>query len=428
MRSPSTRSTRSFLVAAAVAILAVALAVALVAPPAEAQAAPQHTSGAGTPQWVTGYYTGWYWTWYPPAVVDMTNMTHFVFGRYGPGAGTLGGSPGQFLPGAGGAHDPSVENALITKAHVNGVKAIAMGGGAGDGPGWAASTATPALRTTLIANILDTCVAKDYDGVDIDWEDNLDTPTLQNNLIAFLTQLRTAAAARPRYQPPNAPFLITFPTLSLNTNIDLPVPQWKVDVAARVDQFNIMTYDMRLGCCGWQTWFWAALQDSAASTPMSVESSIAGFLAAGVPISKLGFGLGFYGGGYGPPVTAPRQAIAGYWGGDDNVYNYRDMYESGMLGGPGATYVFDAAAQTGYYRYSPTRTYHGHDVSVLVTEDEGSIAAKGAWSRAGNASGVIIWAINYGYIPGSGTNPPMEAVKQAFLAPVPVELQSFSVE
>jgi GH18 family chitinase len=311
---------------------------------------------------------------------------------------------------------------------VNGVKAIAMGGGAGDGGGWVVSTATLGVRTTFIANILDKCVAKNYDGVDIDWEDSLDTPAQQNQLIALLTELRTAAAARPRYQAPNAPFLITFPTLALNINIDLPVPAWKVTVASLVDQFNIMTYDMRLGCCGWETWLWAALKGATATTPMSVESSIQGFVDAGVPRTKLGFGLGFYGGGYGPPVSGPHQAIAGYWGGDDNVHNYRDFYTQNMFVGADVTYVFDAAAQTGYYRYSPPRVYQGNNVSVLVTEDPQSISAKGAWSRAGNASGVIIWSINYGYIAALGSNPPLEAVKQAFLPGVPVGLQSFSVE
>lgn len=139
-------------------------------------------------------------------------------------------------------------------------------------------------------------------------------------------------------------------------------------------------------------------------------------------------GLGFYGGGYGPPVTGPRQNLAGEWGGDDNTNNYRDFYNQGMFGGTGATYVFDAAAQTGYYRYSPARNYRGNTVSVLVTEDEQSIAAKGAWARAGNCAGTIIWTINYGYVNSTVGNPPMAAVKQAFMPTTPVELQTFTVE
>lgn len=407
--------------------LAALLALVLLAPNPVA-AGPATPAVPSTTLWVTGYYAGWYWDWYPPVAVDMTTMTHFVFARYGPGGGVLGGSPGQLIPGAGTGHDPTVENALVTKAHVNGIQALAMLGGAGDGGGWVASTATPALRATFIGNVLDKCVEKDYDGVDVDWEDSLDTPTQQGQLLALLPELRSAAAARPRYQPPHAPFVITFPGFVLNINTDLPVPPWKVSVAALVDQYNLMSYDMRYNCCGWQTWLWSPLKGAAAATPTSIESSVQGYVDAGVPRSKLGLGLGLYGGGYGPPVTGPRQAIAGYWGGDDNTNNYRDLYESGMLGGAGATYVFDTAGQAGYYVYSPPRSYRGNTVSVLITEDLQSIAAKGVWARAGNCAGAIVWTINYGYVPALAANPPMDAVKQAFLAATPVALQSLEVE
>jgi hypothetical protein len=67
------------------------------------------------PRWVSGYYAGWFWDWYPPAVVDMTAMTHLIFGRYAPGGGTLGGRPGQGVEGAGPGHDDSVEQALVEK-------------------------------------------------------------------------------------------------------------------------------------------------------------------------------------------------------------------------------------------------------------------------------------------------------------------------
>src|SRR5262245_48582185 len=68
-------------------------------------ASPPPSAPAG-PRWVSGYYAGWFWEWYPPAVVDMTAMTHFIFGRYAPGGGTLGGRAPQLVQGAGTGHDP----------------------------------------------------------------------------------------------------------------------------------------------------------------------------------------------------------------------------------------------------------------------------------------------------------------------------------
>jgi chitinase len=108
--------------------------------------------------WVSAYYLGYFWDWSPTVTdavraVDMTTMTHLVFARYAPGAGTRGGVAGQLVGGAGTGHT-KVEQPLIDKAHANSVKAIMMIGGAGDGAGWVASTRTAALRTTFITNIL----------------------------------------------------------------------------------------------------------------------------------------------------------------------------------------------------------------------------------------------------------------------------------
>jgi GH18 family chitinase len=379
--------------------------------------APSPEGGNDRPVWVSAYYAGWYWDWASSnpatavAAVDMTTMTHFIFGRYAPGAGTLGGSAGQLLPGAGTGHT-QVEDLLIAKAHSSGVKALAMLGGAGDGSGWAASTAS-AARTTFIKNILDQCVAKNYDGVDVDWEENLDTTANQSLLIAFLTELRSAAASRTRYQTPNAPFIITFPGFPVNINTDLPIEPWKVTVVSLVDQYNLMTYAMTYCCSGWDTWLWAALKGAAPTHPTSVESSIQGYVDAGVPRSKMGMGLGLYGSGYTPPVTGPRQAVGGTWGGDDNINTWSDFYNQGMFSG--GTYTYDTVAQTGYYTYSPARSYRGNNVSMLITEDLQSIAAKGAWARAGNCGGTIVWTINYGYVNATVGNPPMQTIKRSFL-------------
>jgi GH18 family chitinase len=364
---------------------------------------------------VTAYYAGWFWDWHGSvsealAAVDMSTMTHFVFGRYAPGGGSLGGAPGQLVPGAGTGHT-SVEDPLIGRAHAAGTRALAMLGGAGDGAGWVAST-TGATRAAFISNILDKCVAKNYDGVDVDWEENLDTSTQRNQLIAFLTELRAAAAQRPRYQSPNAPFIITFPGFYVNINTDVPLPSWHVTVASLVDQFNLMSYSMTWNCCGWDSWLWAALKDAGPAHPTSIESSVQAYVDAGVPRSRIGIGLGLYSSGYSSPVSGPRQPMSNHYMWADYEGTWAHLYRTGMLN-PG-NYHFDSAAQAGYYSYLTPVTFLGNQVSMIITEDLQSIAAKGAWTKAGNCGGTIVWMINYGYVdPGVG-NPPMQAIKQAF--------------
>ena len=404
------------------------VAVALLAAAAlgaEGQAAP-----AVPNPWVSGYYLGYFWDWYPPSAVDMTSMTHFIFARYSPGGGPLGGAPGQVVEGAGTGHDPSVEQFLVDKAHQSGIKALAMLGGAGDGPWFDASTATAPVRATFVANILARLAAKNYDGVDVDWEENLDTPQQQAQVLALLEELRTAAAAHPHFQPPHAPILITWPAFWTNVNYPT-VTSWHVQVAARVDQYNLMTYAMAGAWPGWSSWHHAALSGAQGSYPTAVDASVQEYVAAGVPAAKLGIGIGFYGTYYSPPVTGPRQALGAATAlGDDIANNYRRLVADGAFSQPGGTRHWDPVAMQSYYSYSPTWVRWGTTpIGYLTFEEEQGIAAKGAWVRSHTVGGTIVWALNYGCTdPATGANPLLAAVKSAFLALTPVELQSFSVE
>jgi GH18 family chitinase len=386
--------------------------------------ASEETAGSDSDRlWVSGYYAGWYWEWCPPSSIDMTTMTHFIFGRYAPGAGTLKKDAGEVVEGAGSGHRAQVEDALIARAHEKGVKALMMLGGRGDGRGFVASTATPAIRAAFIDALLSKLVAKDYDGVDVDWEDSLDSASQQSQLLSFLTELRAAAASRPRYQGSKGRFLITFPGYAVNINTDLPVPAWKAAVANSVDQYNLMTYAQNFRASGWESWLFSALKGAGPTHPTSIESSVQAYVDAGVPRRRIGMGIGLFGKYYYPPVTGPRQPQTAGGGGDDNIDNYKVFARNGLLTHPQATYVWDEVAQAGYYVYSPPVVYRKTPnakpemVSMLTMEDARGIAAKGAWTRAGNCGGTIVWTINYGYVGPDGGNPPMEAVKRAFLAP-----------
>ena len=378
---------------------------------------PTPQAAAATGKWVSGYYAGWFWDMYPPAVVDMTAMTHFIFGRYAPGGGTLGGNPGQVLEGAGAGHDSSVEQFLINKAHTAGIKALIMLGGAGDGPGFDGSTVNAAVRTTFINNILTRLSAKSYDGVDIDWEENLDTPQQQSQLVALLTELRAAAANHPHFRPPHAPIIITFPGFWTNINFKTVTP-WHVAVASLVDQYNLMTYGMADAWPGWQSWHHSALADAQPTHPSSIEASIQEHAAAGIPRSKLGIGIGFYGIYYGGSVTGPRQSIGNSGSQGDDVENsYARLVGDGAFGQPGGARHWDDLARQSYYSYSPAWNRYGNTpIGFLSFEDERSIAAKGQWVKDNGVGGAIIWTINYGCTNSStGANPLLAAVKAAFL-------------
>lgn len=371
-----------------------------------------------TGKWVNGYYAGWDWRSFPPEAVDMSTMTHFIFGRYAPGLGSLpGGQAGDLMEGAGNAHW-EVEDELIAKAHAAGAKAIMMVGGELDGPGFMAATANPEIRARFIRNILDKAVAKNYDGVDIDWEENLDSEEGRAQALALLRELRAAAQQRPRYQ--NQPFEISWPGFWVNVNPGQShITPWIVEVADAVDRFNLMTYSMT-GDWGWLSWHHSPLFGESGMHPTSIASTVHAYLDAGVPRSKLGIGVGLYGAYFNHPVTGPRQSTEGMRGWADNgdwMNNLQRLLADYAFGQPGATYHWDDVAKQSYISYSqPWMRSDDTPVTYLSYEDERSIAEKGKWVREQGLGGTLVWTVNYGYRPQEGTNPSMQALKQAFIA------------
>jgi len=399
-------------------------------------------TASGKP-WVTGYYAGWFWDqWYPPQQVDMTAMTHFVFGRVAPGAGSLGGAAGTIVKGAGTAHTAklspdgvrSVEDYLIKKAHDSGAKALLMLGGDGsDGIGFNKST-TDALRPTFVKNLVDYMVAHDYDGVDVDWENGLNGgpeaggvsgAESQRRLKALISEIRVEAAKRPRYSTPATKALVTFPGYAVSINFLEPggkVSQWQADVANMVDQYNLMSYGVGMTWSGggWSSWFSTPIFGASGTTPYDLDSSIKAYVATGVPRSKMGIGIGFYGIYYGPGITGPRQPTE-----NESIYEiqdvalaYSELVRKGYLSH--GTLKWDEQARSSYRVYGsggyvPSNDPNSSPAGYLSFEDERSIAAKAEWVRSTGVGGTIIWTINYGYLSSSKTNPLLAAVKKGFI-------------
>jgi len=321
------------------------------------------------------------------------------------------------VPGGGSAHmantieGRSAEDYLIWRAHGVGVKAILMIGGVGDGNGFLRSTA-PAVRPVFVKNLLDYLEQHDYDGVEVDWEDMLDTELAQFRLTAFIADLRAAARQRARWQGERK-FIITAPGYALNMNYNT-VADWKVQVASIVDQYNLMTYGMGYNATGWVTTTFAPLAGWKPRRPMDISSSIQAYVNAGVPRKKLGLGIGFYGLCYSLPATDIDQDVTPVDNWDVN-WTYTKLHRKGFLAN--GTYKWVEDAKMGYRSYP--EGYNGGEgktCGMVSYEDEASIAAKGAWVRHPDTAigGAIIWLINHGTTNGTD-NPLLDAVKRAFL-------------
>lgn len=371
-------------------------------PPVDAGTTTPPPAGS-TGKWVSAYYAGWFPEMYPEARIDFSAMTHLMVGRATMNAQ---GTVTQALD-VNAANGVSRATALADRAHAAGKKAVLMLGGVGDGANFA-SASSAANRANFVRSILQFIDTTHMDGVDLDWEEAIN----QNDWLSLCRDLK---AQRPG-------LIVTLPVFPVNVNVGLSAADKAFFAAVHplVEQINVMSYGIGMAgpWGGWVTWHTGALTGEGADHPTSIASTLAAYAAAGVPKTKLGMGIGFGGHNFGAPNTDPLQPIQGSYGGDDIEWRYSRVL--GYLNGHQANLKWDAAAQMSYLSfpggYNPGAGYS--TAGFLSFEDERSIAAKGAFTKANGYGGTILWVLNYGCTdPNTGANPLLAAAKQAFLTP-----------
>ena len=346
-------------------------------------------------RWVAGYYVGYQRQLYTPEQIDWGALTHLMIGRVIPRSdGTL--ATHYDIDEVNG---PILAKRLVDLAHQNDRKAIAMIGGAGEHAGFVGA-ASAANRAKFVQNLVALAEDVGYDGFDIDWEpvEEADQP----NLLALVMALRQA----------NSDFILTFPLNWVNANFPA-VPDFYAELATHLDQLNLMTYAMSAAWSGWQSWHSSALTGHGGTTPSSVESSAEAYLEAGVPAHKLGVGIGFYGVCWTPPVSEPRQDIAGaQLASADNDMSFtnimRDYHSASAR-------KWDDAAAVPYLSFDTATGPRG--CGFVSYEDAESIRAKAAWVKERGLGGTIIWTINQGYLPDApeGQRDPLMQALRDFL-------------
>jgi chitinase len=348
-------------------------------------------SGFDASAWIEGYYVGYERDLYPIDAVDFGALTHLMVGRVRP------------LPDGTVTRDFDIDDvngpiwagAAVDAAHAAGRKAILMVGGAGEIDGWRAAASEH--RAALVANLLAVMDQLDFDGLDLDWEPLEDAD--HADFAALATELR---AVRPG-------MLMTVPVGWINANFAASDP-WYGTIAPLFDRINVMTYDMAGPWDGWQSWHNSALAGATDTTPSSVASSVAFYLASGVPAGTLGVGSAFYGYCW-QGVTGPHQdggTLAG-----EATLSYATIADGYYS--PGLR-RWDAAASVPYL--SSAAPIGSAGCNFLSYEDEQSIAAKGAYARSQHLGGVIIWTIGEGHLgnrPPGQRDPLLEAIRAAFL-------------
>jgi chitinase len=372
-------------------------------------------------QWVVGYYAGYQADRYPVDRIDWSTLTHLTL------AGVLV-RPDQALdtnfyqgPGRGEA----MAKALSAAAHAHGRTALLMLGGAGNGPNIARAAATVPARKALVDQLTATADRLGYDGYDLDWEDGHPRrPDGSPDYGPLLALARALKIARPQ-------MVLTFPGTTVNPNTQRSIDPVLAALAGTVDRFSVMSYFPATAIVGsgWASWFNSPLKGAAASTPISIEDSLRRYVDAGVPAHRLMMGIGFYTICYPDGVTGPRQPTGagkgGAMGGGDNRYPAGDVFEAGGLweqAGEGGR-RYDGAVENPYLSFaSPVSSPRcGAPTRYVPYEDERSIVAKGAFSKANGYGGTIVWTIQQGVLPaGAAGGLPrdhlLQALRRGFLS------------
>lgn len=326
---------------------------------------------ATSKHWVMGYYPIYQRSMMPVGEIQWTGMTHLAVGRVVPrDDGSLDTTYDYDQ-----TNGPKLAKQLATAAKNHHVVPILMVGGSGAYSQW--QNAAGRHLNTLVTNLLSTMRKGRFAGLELDWEPiaAADQPVIMK----LVNALRSASPG----------IVLTVP-VGWNGSGSGPADAFYGQLAQKVSQINIMTYGMAGAYPGWKTWHSSALRGAHSDTPADVASNVASYRAAGVPAGKLGFGIGFYGTCWAGGVTGPNQKIGNsFIKSSDNVMTYTTIMAKYYKA---SSYHYDGTAEAPYLGFSKPTGPEG--CTFISYENVKSIQAKGAYARAHNLGGVIVWTIN----------------------------------
>lgn len=306
---------------------------------------------------------------------------------------------------------PDRINAIISAAHNAGKPVIFTVGGWGNYEGFSKAI-SPAIRSVFISNLVATLKLWGFDGIDLDMEPIKSADV--DNYIAFINELYD------ELQRVSTPLLST-PSISVAT-------AWHADIFAQIheklDHINLMTYDLSGAWQGWESWHNSPVynggrmfQSNGKPLP-SIEEKVKVFEEAGIPKSKLGVGIDFYGyvwsGGTGTStggVTRPNQSWDTAPVVTDNVPYHKIMEQYYQAG----RYHWDDQAKAAYLSIDESGSSGDKFISY---DDEKSVQVKFDYVRQKGLGGVIIWELSGGYRenePDGERDKLLQAVKQAMV-------------
>src|SRR4029077_3023977 len=228
-----------------------------------------------------------------------------------------------------------------------------------------AQSTAPATIATSVSNIANYVNTNQYDGVDIDWEQNINVTQYSD----LLTRLRTAMPTK----------VITIAAGNWGG-----LPSVAGASYSQLDQINLMCYDMDSPANGY-SWYNDALLQSGNSAVMTCDWRARAFTSAGVAASKIGIGLPFYGRRWPGVTQAPLQGSF-----NPSTVLYRDLVSDGTRWQ--SRYQFYDSIYKSDYLSIP-------DLNEL-TSYNGTQSIKDAvtWQKSQGLGGFMTFTLEYEYL------------------------------
>ncbi len=328
-----------------------------------------------TSKWLMGYWAGYEAALLPPEAVDYAALTHVTVTRVVPKP------DGSLTTTFDTDNGLALAKRVVSLAHAQKRKALLMVGGDGAHDAWAAA-AQEGKRGALVDALVAFAKENAFDGLDLDWEpiDVKDEP-------AVLAVAKAIRAKAPE-------LLLTVPVAWAGK----PRPFYG-DLAAVVDQINIMTYVMAGSWEGWKTWHSSALYGETKETPSSVDAIVSAYRGAGVPTEKLGVGAGFYGQCWRGAVEGPGKPIGkATIVASDQAISYANIVADYLpLAQKAGGAKWDEQAHVPYMVFAAPA---GKQTCNFISYEDGrSLKEKAAYVKKTSLGGVIVWTLAQGYLP-----------------------------
>jgi len=329
-------------------------------------------AGSGQPatapgQWITGFYSAGNGV-LSIANIPWTKYTHINHFAAAPGVDSSGNGNGtvelHYLT-------TTEITQIVLAAHAAGKKVIVTIKDNDSHLGAFGQSTSPTLLATFVSNIANFVNSNGYDGVDFDWEQQINSSQYESLLSSMRATFGTSK-------------LILTDMGNWNN-----MPAVAAASYSDIDQINLMCYDMEKQTYSWHN---DALFQNGDTTKMTCDWRVGAFTTAGVPKAKIGIGIPFYGyrwtGCTQPLVNACT--LGGY-------ASYSAIVTNSTWYAGGANHHWDSTYSGDYLSVSSSNMF-------ITYNDTTSIQGIVNWQKAQGFGGFMTFTVDYEYLSGQTGN------------------------